>query len=75
MFTIFTQDDCAYCERVKDLLHERYIDYREFNLHEDGNEVFMRIMFDLGHLTVPQVYDADGYYIGGYAEVKEHFDE
>jgi glutaredoxin 3 len=67
--TVYTTDFCAYCERVKRLLGQRGLSYKEINLARDAAgraELVKRT----GLMTFPQVLIADQL-VGGFTETAE----
>ncbi|MEA2154381.1 MAG: glutaredoxin 3 [Solirubrobacteraceae bacterium] len=63
---VYTTDRCAYCVRVKMLLHSREIDFEEINLAGDP-EGFVDLAQKTGMMTLPQVM-VGGILVGGYQE-------
>ena len=64
--TIYTTVPCGYCNRVKSLLDQRGLAYREVNLARDADgrsELLQRT----GMMTFPQVF-VDGELVGGFTE-------
>ena len=63
MFYVYSLSKCSYCVKAKELLDEAGIEYIEVNLdNDDEGRQFLR---DLGHSTVPQIWD-ESVHIGGY---------
>jgi glutaredoxin 3 len=51
--TIYTRPTCPYCNRLKGILKERGIKYRDFDVTK--NEAPRRVVDQDGHIPVPQV--------------------
>lgn len=71
-FTIFTQDDCQWCTRVKELLSVYGMDFYEKDLSDKHNK---GEFLNLGFRTVPQVYvnyGGEHKHIGGYETTKDY---
>ncbi len=70
--TMYTIDNCEFCERAKNLLHYR----QNYVIHEVNltREAHLRdnIREKLG-TTAPQIV-IEGIHIGGYQELQEYFD-
>lgn len=71
VYTVFSRDDCPWCDRVKALLEMKKVKYEVINLSNDKNSLdWFR---DQGFRTVPQVYKGSKW-IGGYEKVKDFLD-
>tara|TARA_R100001377_G_C3173281_1_gene103865 strand:+ start:212 stop:424 length:213 start_codon:yes stop_codon:yes gene_type:complete len=60
-----------YCNKSKDLMKEYNYDFIEISLDYDSNA--KGLMKELGHKTVPQIYDEGNIHIGGYTDLLETF--
>jgi glutaredoxin 3 len=67
--TVYTTDPCSFCERVKQLLAARGVEYREVNLSKDP-EGRAQLVERTGMLSFPQVVIGDEV-IGGFRETVE----
>jgi len=69
--TMYTKDNCEFCEMAKNLLHSQsnYV-IEEINLNKEPDEIDL-VKSTLGN-TVPQIV-IDGTHIGGYQELQEYF--
>jgi glutaredoxin 3 len=67
--TLYSNDDCSFCTRAKQLLERRCLRYREVDLAMDeaGREELVR---RTGRMTFPQVL-VDCQPIGGFRELQE----
>jgi glutaredoxin 3 len=64
---VYTTAWCGFCERAKQLLEERELEYDEIRVDDDPT--FRAKLLDLtGRWTVPQII-IDGKPIGGYVEL------
>jgi len=64
MLTIYTKDDCPYCDRAKALLESRGIEYITVNV---GIRTQAReFLVDQGLRSVPQVFNGTTLIPGGY---------
>jgi glutaredoxin len=75
--TVFSRDNCAFCERAKVLLEERSLEYDVVSLEKDfrgDKEAFKKAIADkmppkIEFSTVPQIFIGE-VYVGGYRELK-----
>ncbi|MGH3039320.1 MAG: glutaredoxin family protein [Gaiellaceae bacterium] len=66
---MYTTVWCGYCDRARELLRARGIEFEEINL--DADPSFRERLLDLtGGWTVPQIL-IDGKPIGGFLELRE----
>lgn len=65
--TLYTKDNCSYCQKAKALLTVKGIEYMEINI---GNDITREEFFELfpEARTVPQII-VDEKHIGGYDEL------
>jgi glutaredoxin len=74
MFTIYTKDDCTYCEQAKALLTSRGLPFTTVKLGEQITREELLQKFPTAR-TMPQILKEDQHsalHIGGYAELKKH---
>ena len=64
-YVILSKPECLYCQKAKDLLHEHYLEFREFNVLEHPS--LYEFLTSQGLTTVPQLYE-NGFYVGGYQD-------
>jgi glutaredoxin len=73
-FTVYTKDDCPYCQKLKLVLELTGKDFRSYNLGEDFNRTEFYEKFGKGS-TFPQVI-CDDKKLGGCSDtikfLKEH---
>jgi glutaredoxin len=64
MLTIYTKDDCPFCDRAKALLESRGIEYTTVNvgIRTEARE----FLVDQGLRSVPQVFNGTTLIPGGY---------
>lgn len=63
---------CMYCDMAKELIKESNATFDYYGINRDP--FFKDLFKKSGIKTVPQIWTADGEYIGGYAELKERID-
>jgi len=65
MITVYSKNNCPYCEQAKGLLKLKGIDFEVVKIDEDS--AAREFMLSEGHRTVPQIYQ-DGKLLveGGY---------
>ena len=69
-YVMLTQDNCKYCTAALGLLKSHGY---EVVLHDVADRKTDPVVASLiVTKTVPQIYDPDGQFIGGYTELKAH---
>lgn len=64
MITLYTKDNCPYCDGAKTLLNSMAEEYVEIDINEPGVRDWLK---EQGHKTVPQIYWGDKLLVeGGY---------
>ena len=64
MITLYTKDNCPYCDSLKHLLDSWSEDFYEVDINEEGVRDWL---VSQGHKTVPQIYFENQLLIeGGY---------
>ena len=66
-YKIYTTSSCGFCAAAKSLMQEKNIEYKEIKLITEDQKISFK---QEGFKTVPQIWDADGNYVGGYNELK-----
>ena len=64
MITIYTRDNCQYCDMAKKLLESREVSYETINV--DLEPEAKEFLFENGHRSVPQIYKNNQHIPGGY---------
>lgn len=64
MITIYTKDNCQFCDMAKALLESRGVEYSSINVSE--NPEAREFLIDNGHRSVPQIYRGTTHIPGGY---------
>lgn len=72
-FIIITQDKCSYCDRAKQLMVDNREHSVSYNLR--SSKWLSDLLGKAEITTVPQIWDSEGKYIGGYNELLEYFTE
>lgn len=70
---LFTLPTCPFCRKAKDLLEDNYLDYFEYDISHDEDNMRAKLAkrFNLhDKATVPQIM-INGKHIGGYSELKD----
>jgi glutaredoxin len=68
-YHIYTQPDCIFCLKAKELLDSLNLPYEEHDISTNENS---RRYFKLrGFKTVPQIFES-GRHIGGYVQLEAH---
>jgi glutaredoxin len=64
MITIYTRDNCPYCDQAKTLLEIRGIVYNTINLEQQPEA--REFLVDQGLRSVPQIFNGTTLIPGGY---------
>jgi glutaredoxin 3 len=71
--TVWSKKDCGYCVMAKNLLRNQGVEYEERNISE-GPWTKEQLLEAVPHArTLPQII-LDGNLIGGYEQLKKHFE-
>ena len=54
MITVYSKNNCPFCQQAKNLLTRKGIQYEEVNIDLDAEA--KRFIMSAGHRTVPQIY-------------------
>lgn len=69
---VYTKNDCTYCQQAKSLLQEKGVAYVEHKLYVDFTRETLLDKYPTAK-SFPVVV-VDGYYIGGYSQLREHLE-
>lgn len=64
---LYTKDWCPYCVHAKNLLKNKGVDFEEYNLEGQYDEL-AKLIEKTGMRTVPQIFINDEF-IGGFSEL------
>lgn len=70
MYVIITQDNCSFCDKAKNLLKEQGLQFTAYNITTASSRWLRPLLFKADLRTVPQVFDGEGNYIGGFTELE-----
>lgn len=62
--TVYTKNNCPYCDRAKALLESKGVAYKTINIEEDQDA--RAFLIDQGLRSVPQVFNNTTLIQGGY---------
>ncbi|MBY0369868.1 glutaredoxin family protein [bacterium] len=71
--TVYSKDNCPYCEAAKGLLKDKKLAFEEINLQHKPDEL-AALKARTGMRTVPQIF-FDEQLIGGFTELKKLADQ
>ena len=77
-FTVYGFDGCAYCEKAKELLQSKDLEYVYHDVIKNGHgalEDMQQHVYEASGIyprTVPQIF-VDDRYIGGYDDLSAYF--
>jgi glutaredoxin len=64
MLTVYTKNNCPFCDRAKALLESRRVEYRAINLEDQPDA--RDFLVDQGLRSVPQIFNGTTLLSGGY---------
>ena len=64
MLTVYTKNNCPFCDRAKALLESRGVEYRAINLEDQPDA--RDFLVDQGLRSVPQIFNGTTLLSGGY---------
>jgi glutaredoxin 3 len=64
MITIYTKDNCQFCDMAKALLESRGVQYNTINVSEKSEA--RDFLIENGHRSVPQIFRGTTHIPGGY---------
>lgn len=74
MLTVYSKNNCPYCDKAKHLLRNKNIAYKEIKIDEDVEA--REWLIAQGHRTAPQIYKGDELFVeGGYQGLARLSDE
>ena len=74
--TIYSKNNCVYCNKAKTLLKNLGLEYEEKSLEKDFGSDPSKLIEDIGkNVRQMQQIKIDGELIGGYNQLVEHFNE
>jgi glutaredoxin len=74
MLTVYSKNNCPFCDKAKHLLKTKGIDYQEVKI--DENDEAREWLLEQNHRTVPQLYLGETLFVeGGYQGLAKLSDE
>lgn len=78
MYTVYGKPNCPYCERAKQLLDSKGLEYQYIDVVADAAqfaEMAKLVVSSTGYppKTVPQIFSGDGGYVGGFDDLQSTF--
>jgi glutaredoxin len=64
MLTVYTKDNCPFCDRAKALLENKGVQYNAINVGQQPDA--RQFLVDQGLRSVPQIFNGDALLEGGY---------
>lgn len=71
-YKIYSKAGCIFCDAAMDLLEKQGLEYEEIKV--PGNDEAMKLFKERHWKTVPQIFDTEGKYVGGYQDLKLRFE-
>jgi glutaredoxin len=75
MWVVLGRTQCNFCDSAKALLQGANKQYTYYTLDDPSSKWLLTLVKKAGYTTVPQIFDNQGNYIGGYTELKQHLEE
>lgn len=75
MYVVLGRTQCNFCDSAKALLQSTNKQYTYYTLNDPSSKWLLTLIKKAGYTTVPQIFDNQGNYIGGYTELKQHLEE
>ena len=66
--TIYTSDNCAFCQAAKEIFKEKKLQFKEINISKDDKLKKEMIKKSNGMISVPQIF-VNSKHIGGYEDL------
>ncbi len=73
MITVYSKNNCPFCVQAKNLLKLKGIEFEERNINEEWTREQLLEAVPTAR-TLPQIF-LDENYIGGFIELKKHFEK
>ena len=73
-YVVVGTDKCEYCTKAKHLLRERGVGFTAYSLDDPSSRWLLTLVKKAGMKSVPQIWDNNGDYIGGYTELTQHLE-
>jgi glutaredoxin 3 len=64
MLTVYTKNNCPFCDRAKALLESKGVPYKAINVQDDPES--KDFLMDQGLRSVPQIFDGTTLLPGGF---------
>jgi len=74
MYIVLGRSDCSSCTKARHLLKRERIGYVNYSMDDPSSRWLLTLIKKAGMTTVPQIWDNQGNYIGGYTDLKEHLE-
>jgi len=75
MYVVLGTSKCGFCNKAKNLLEEKGIAFMPYSVDTVSSRWLLTLMRQAGMNTVPQIWDNEGYHVGGYNELKERLND
>ena len=70
-YVVISTDKCEFCAKARNLLREKRVGFTAYSLNSQSSKWLLTLIKQAGMKSVPQVWDNNGDYVGGYTELKE----
>ena len=74
MWTVITRPNCLWCDKAKDLITSQGGQITQFDVTKQESSWLLTLLLGYTNLTtLPQIFDPQGRYVGGYKELEEYY--
>ena len=70
-YVILGTSQCEFCTKAKHLMREKRVGFTAYSLDDPSSRWLLTLVKKAGMKSVPQIWDDNGDYVGGYTELKE----
>jgi glutaredoxin len=68
-YVILGTAHCEFCTKAKHLMREKRVSFTAYSLDDPSSRWLLTLVKKAGMKSVPQIWDNNGDYIGGYTEL------
>ena len=73
MITVYSKNNCPFCDRAKALLESKNVPYTEVNIENDAES--RQMLLDKGLRSVPQIFNGSELLPGGFDGIAKQSNE
>ena len=73
MIKMYSKENCPNCDHARKMLVNKNMPFEEIKIDQDTSS--KQWLVEQGFRSVPQIWDSQGTYIGGYVDLKKYFEK